>query len=279
MTTPLPDVERILLAANPRNDRCGQAAASLKVMLEKSGLTVGEAAQAGDVSPADLLVVLGGDGFLMHTLNALGYPSIAVFGLNYGQVGFLMNRPEHARDIAAMVREKQYHLTELPILEAHVAGETGEECVHAINDFVLERVSGQTSRLDVYIEGVLLNRYSGDGLIVATATGSTAYTLAAGGPVVHPGLHGLIVTPVNAHRPIQFHSLQFPLVLPLDSTVKITVADRDVRPTRLVADGSLVGRPRSVTIGSSRRSIHLIRTKGFSYISALVDKVIGNNGA
>jgi NAD+ kinase len=272
------EVQRVLLAVDGRNKGCTQAAPGLRARLEEGGFRPVEVREAGEITFSDVLVVLGGDGFLMHTLADLGYPSVAVLGLNFGQVGFLMNHPEHVRDLAEILRKRQYHVSELPIVAARVEDDEGRRDVFAINDFVLERVAGQTVRLDLYIEGVLLNRYSGDGLIVATGTGSTAYTLAAGGPVVHPGVHALVVTPVNAHRPIQFHSLQFPLVLPLDAHVEIKVVDRGARPTRLVADGSLVGTPHSIAIHWSRRSIHLIRTAEFNYVRALVQKVIGTNG-
>jgi NAD+ kinase len=188
-----------------------------------------------------------------------------------------MNHPDHVRDLAAILKARAFQVTELPIVEARIADDTGEREAFAINDFVLERVSGHTVRLDLFIEGVLLNRYSGDGLIVATATGSTAYTLAAGGPVVHPEVGALIVTPVNAHRPIQFHSLQFPLVLPLDSALNVTVVDRTARPARLVADGTQAGEPQSVSMRWSGRSIRLMRTADFNYVGALVQKVIGTN--
>jgi NAD+ kinase len=190
-----------------------------------------------------------------------------------------MNRPECGRDLPSILKGRRYHVTELPIVSALVSDENGEREVRAINDLVLERISGHTTHLDVYIEGVFLNHYSGDGLIVATATGSTAYTLAAGGPVVHPGVSALIVTPVNAHRPIQFHSLQFPLVLPLESRIDVEVREGETRPTRLVADGTPTGSPHSVSIRSSRRSVRLVRTEDFDYVGSLVQKVIGSDCA
>jgi len=272
------EIARIVVAADMVNRRCVEAASSLRESLEKCGLAACPVGDTRRLEDGDLLVVLGGDGFLMHTLAGLDYPSVKVLGLNFGQVGFLMNHPDHLKDLAEIVCTGRFVVTELPIISALISDGDGEREAFAINDFVLERVSGQTTRLDIFIEGVLLNRYSGDGVIVATAAGSTAYTLAAGGPVVHPDLHTLIVTPVNAHRPIQFHSLQFPLVLPLSSRLRIDVVEQENRPTRLVADGVSVGTPRRVAISASGRSVHLLRTEDFSYVGSLVKKVIGANG-
>ena len=272
------EITRILVAADEINRRCVEAALSLRESLEECGLPTSAVGEASAVGDGDLLVVLGGDGFLMHTLAGLNYPPVKVLGLNFGQVGFLMNHPDHLRNLAEIVCARKFVVTELPIISAVIKDGDGEREVFAINDFVLERISSQTTRLDIFIEGVLLNRYSGDGVIVSTAAGSTAYTLAAGGPVVHPDLHAIVVTPVNAHRPIQFHSLQFPLVLPLSSRLRIEVVDQENRPTRLVADGTSVGTPRGVAIGASGRSVQLLRTEDFNYVGSLVRKVIGANG-
>ena len=274
---PSREFKRIVVAADGRNPACNRAAEEVISRLSRCGLPALPLQEAGVPQTGDLLVMLGGDGFLMHTLRDLGHPAVAVLGLNFGQVGFLMNDPSHVEDLERIVCERRFHATELPIIEARTENGEEEEVLSAINDFVLERLSGQTIRLDLYIEGVLLNRYSGDGLIVATAAGSTAYTLAAGGPVVHPDVPALIVTPVNAHRPIQFHSLQFPLVLPLECRISITVVEREERPTRLVADGTPVGSPKKVHIAFSKRRMHLLRTEDFNYVGSLVDKVIGRN--
>ncbi|HAK93967.1 MAG TPA: hypothetical protein DCM87_02885 [Planctomycetes bacterium] len=276
MSTHKATFTRILVAADPRNPRCTAAASDLQGRLRRAGFATVPAAEAGAAGGEDLLVVLGGDGCLMHTLASLGYPPLAVFGVNFGQVGFLMNGPDSATDIVAILREGRCRETELPVLSARTIDAHGEREFLAINDFVLERVGGQTARLDLFIEGVLLNRYSGDGLIVATGTGSTAYTLAAGGPAVHPDVHAMIITPVNPHRPVQFHSLQFPLVLPLGARLEIRVVDRDARAMRLVADGNQAAEPESTVICWSGRKVRLLRTKDFSYVSALVQKVIGN---
>ncbi|HNS00284.1 MAG TPA: NAD(+)/NADH kinase [Planctomycetota bacterium] len=276
MSTQKTPFTRILLAPDPRNPRCTAAASDVQGRLRKAGFATAPVTAAGAVGEEDLLVVLGGDGSLMRTLAALGYPPLAVFGVNFGQVGFLMNGPDAVTDIVAILREGRWRETKLPVLSARAIDAQGEREFLAINDFVLERLGSQTARLDVFIEGVLLNRYSGDGLIVATGTGSTAYTLAAGGPAVHPAVDAMIITPVNPHRPVQFHSLQFPLVLPLGARLEIRVVDRSARAMRLVADGAQTAEPESAVICWSGRKVRLLRTPDFSYVSALVQKVIGS---
>ena len=153
------------------------------------------------------------------------------------------------------------------------SGEVVVSC--AMNDFVFERASGQTVHLRTYIDGVLLNRYSGDGLVVAPPGGSTAYSLAAGGPVVHPLVEGMLITPLYPHRPVQFHSLQFPILLPLSSCVRIEGEDIEKRPLRFVADGSATRHVQSVEIRAFERPVHLLRSSDYEFIDTLVHKIIG----
>jgi NAD+ kinase len=163
-----------------------------------------------------------------------------------------------------------------PVLQARVTLASGEVVVErAVNDFVLERASGQTVHLRTYIDGVLLNRYSGDGLVIATPGGSTAYSLAAGGPVVHQAVPGMLVTPLYAHRPVQFHSLQFPILLPLSSAVRVEAEDQPKRPVRLVADGSTREGLVAIEIRDSGRPVRLLRPADYGFIDTLVSKIIG----
>lgn len=224
----------------------------------------------------DRIVVLGGDGAMMGVLRALSFPTIPLFGVNYGRVGFLMNPRMPPGELARLLVEGPTIEQTFPVLRARVSLASGENVIeHAVNDFVLERASGQTVHLRTYIDGVLLNRYSGDGLVIATPGGSTAYSLAAGGPVVHQAVPGMLVTPLYAHRPVQFHSLQFPILLPLSSEVRVVADDQPKRPVRLVADGStregLVG----IEIRDSGRPVRLLRPADYGFIDTLVSKIIG----
>ncbi len=228
----------------------------------------------------DLIAVLGGDGSMMAMLRALEFPKIPIYGVNYGRVGFLMNPRLPGADLAEMLTSQEMIAQAFPVLQATAtleSGETVDFC--AVNDFVLERASGQTVHLRTYIDGVLLNRYSGDGLVIATPGGSTAYSLAAGGPVVHPLVKGMLITPLYPHRPVQFHSLQFPILLPLSSRVRIEGDDLEKRPLRFVADGASTRNVRSIEIRDFGRPVHLLRSSDYEFIDTLVHKIIGRRAA
>ncbi|MCA8961594.1 MAG: NAD(+)/NADH kinase [Planctomycetes bacterium] len=233
------------------------------------------------VPGVDLVLALGGDGFMMALIRALDYPSTSFYGINYGRVGFLMNPRLTAEELTRVLVDEAWSKCSYPVLEARITLSDGREVVErAFNDFVIERASGQTVELNCYIDDVLLNRYSGDGLIVATPGGSTAYSLAAGGPVVHHSVDSMVVTPLCPHRPIQFHSLQFPLVLTLRSAIRVVNSDRQKRPCRCVCDGRAVEHISEVSIRHRGLRVTLLRGAGYDFVDTLVKKVIGrSNGS
>ncbi|MDG1455743.1 MAG: NAD(+)/NADH kinase [Planctomycetota bacterium] len=234
---------------------------------------------APELDGVDLIVVAGGDGALMSLLRMLNHPSIPVYGINFGRVGFLMNPAREAHEVVGQIISGSCVQQHLPVLEATWKTTTGESGSAAgVNDVVLERASGQTVHLDVFIDGVRLNAYSGDGMIVATPAGSTAYSLAAGGPVIHPDVVGILATPLNAHRPVQFHSLQFPVVLPLETTIRLVGKGVDKRPIRLVVDGEANMDIQELSVSARGDFVTLLRLEGYQYVKGLVSRIIGEVG-
>jgi NAD+ kinase len=176
----------------------------------------------GDSAPLDLVVAVGGDGTILRTLRELRPRGIPLVAINAGSVGFLseMTLAEVPERLPALLAgggaiERRSTL-ETSVLRA---GEPAFSC-SALNDVVISQ--GTISRLldlDAAVDGQFLATYRADGLIVATPTGSTAYSLAAGGPVVHPVVPGIILTPINPHG-----FTQKPIVLPGTSLVDVSIA-------------------------------------------------------
>ena len=165
---------------------------------------------------SDLLVVLGGDGTILQVLHELEQRTPPMFGLNLGTLGFLTSASSGQwLDAVDAIVQGKYILSERTLLSVEVCheGKTEEPRI-ALNDAVISR--GELSRLirlDVLIDGEFLTEYNADGLIVATPTGSTAYSLSAGGPVLSPDSGVFVVTPICPHvltmRPVMVsdHSL------------------------------------------------------------------------
>ena len=161
-------------------------------------------AEGAEPAP-DLLVVLGGDGALLRAVHAFCATPIPTLGVNFGQVGFLASTPATRwEETLSSVLEGRSHLEPRMRLELH--GRTGRVDV-ALNDVVLARRPDQSMlRVALHVEDAWVTDYRADGLIVATPSGSTAYALSAGGPILVPELEAILVTPICsqslANRPI-----------------------------------------------------------------------------
>lgn len=150
----------------------------------------------------DLVIAIGGDGTMLRAVQ-LAYPGdVPLFGVNVGQMGYLTSiEPEDVEDALPRLLAGSYSVSDRTVLELSVESETGQARTwFALNEAVLEKVhAGHLVRLDVSIDSTYFTTYAADGVIVATATGSTAYSFSARGPIASPNLACLIVTPVSPH--------------------------------------------------------------------------------
>jgi NAD+ kinase len=269
-------MKSILCHADPNNPEGCRAAAAVVGRLREGGFQVVEGLEAHGGSQFDLVLLFGGDGFLMECLHRLDFPGTPVFGVNFGSVGFLMNPRECLSELGEMVKGWRFREEVHPVLEARLSlGDGTESVVRAFNDFVIERQSGQSLRLQVHLDGIFFNRYAGDGFVLSTAAGSTAYNLAAGGPVLHPDLRAMVITPLYPHRAAPFHSLQFPLLVPLGCRVRMEADDLPKRGMRLLADGRAHDRIASITVSDCGRKVRLLRAPDHVFFQTLSRKFIG----
>lgn len=183
---------------------------------------------------ADALVVLGGDGFMLHMLHMMldAGRVIPAFGINLGTVGFLMNRARPGKSVAERVA-KARHVAVSP-LEMIATTSSGEEFrYHAINEVSLLRETRQTAKLEVRVNGkVRMAELACDGVLLATPAGSTAYNLSANGPILPLGCAMLALTPISPFRPRRWKGA----ILPESAEVAFRVLESDKRPVAAVAD-------------------------------------------
>ena len=180
-----------------------------------------EPAVAGKVAHLDLLVTLGGDGSMLRAARMASASGIPILGVNLGRLGFLAEvQPAEWPQRLRQVLAGEYWVEERMMLHAECW--RGQELLgtyEALNDVVISRGSlARVVRLPTYIDGGYLTTYTADGLIVATATGSTAYALAAGGPIVPPELKNMLLVPLAPHL-----SLERAIVLSKGSMVRVKV--------------------------------------------------------
>lgn len=153
-------------------------------------------------SACELLVVMGGDGTILRAVHRMADKLPPVFGINIGSLGFLTCLgPGEIRRAVESIRNRDYLLSLRPLLEARLLTAAGQENIfYGLNDAVASR--GERSeivRIRVSLDGIPLTEYNADGLVVATPTGSTAYSLSAGGPILMPGSGSFVITPICPH--------------------------------------------------------------------------------
>ncbi|MFZ0668002.1 MAG: NAD(+)/NADH kinase [Acidimicrobiales bacterium] len=207
---------------------------------------------------ADLAVSLGGDGTMLRTVNLAWAPGVPVLGVNLGHLGYLTEVEPSGLEVALeKFLSGDYSLEERMMLDVSwrspTQGPVGR-CL-ALNEAVLEKtVPGHTIRLAASIGGRPFVTYAADGLIVATATGSTAYNLSVRGPILSPGLKAVIVTPISPHM-----LFDRPLVLDPSESLELTVAGP--RPGVLVVDGRTVATLDAgdvMSCAASERAVRLV---------------------
>lgn len=236
-------VRRALVLADASRSHAVDAAAAMAASLEGRGteVTLEPDARArcasGPLGPRpDLVVVLGGDGTVLAAARLLADDPAPVLGINFGRVGFLAPVPAEAAEAGLFDVLEGRALVE-PRMRIRATLPDGTSGV-ALNDVVIARPSaGPLLTLGLEADGERVSDYRADGLILATPSGSTAYSLAAGGPVMAPSLQGIVATPISAHA-----LAHRPLVMHPDALLRVGVAPDAGTSGELVLDGQPLGR-------------------------------------
>jgi NAD+ kinase len=187
------------------------------------------------IAKTDLILVIGGDGTMLGVARSLMGNSTPILGINTGNLGFLTAAPMPELDsVLQAIWSDDFRIHTRPFIEGVIRKTTGDEHFVALNDFVISR--GEVSRmiqLDVSVDGDFLTTYQCDGLIVCSPTGSTAYSLSAGGPIVSPRTPAITLTPICPHA-LSNRSV----IVPLDSVINVDVGSHP-QGTILTADGQV----------------------------------------
>jgi len=217
----------------------------------------------------DVAISLGGDGTMLRTVDLVAEAGIPVIGINVGQLGYLTEvDPDHARMALKRFLSGAYEIEERMLLAVRLGGPEPTEHV-ALNEAVIEKTPlGHTVRLAVSVDGEFFTTYAADGLIVATPTGSTAYSFSARGPIVAPMHRCLVLTPVSPH-------MLFDRTLVLDpySTLHLEVVGH--RPATVSADGRNLGTLApgdALTCTASPRTARLVTFGEHDFLAILKSK-------
>ncbi|HZL93320.1 MAG TPA: NAD(+) kinase [Vicinamibacterales bacterium] len=220
----------------------------------------------------DLVVAIGGDGTLLHAARHVAARDVPLLGINRGRLGFLTDiSPEHMLDAIDAILAGDYLAERRLMLAARTVDSTGDT-LFALNDVVLQK--GETGRLldfTTMVDGVYVNTHRGDGLIVATPTGSTAYALSCGGPIIQPNVDALVMVPICPHT-----LSDRPLVLPTTSTVQVSLDHGSHGSAHVVYDGEALGRlaeGETLSIALAAETVTLLHPRDYNYYELLRSKL------
>jgi NAD+ kinase len=226
------------------------------------------------ITQTDLILVIGGDGTMLSAARALKGANTPILGINTGNLGFLTAAPmADLEKVLEGIWSEDYRILSRPFMEASVKGRDEDSPLIAVNDFVISR--GELSRmiqLNVSVDGDFLTTYQCDGLIVCSPTGSTAYSLSAGGPIVSPSTSVMTMTPICPHA-LSNRSV----IVPLHSMIEVEVGVH--RPeTILTGDGSGVPtllKPRDIIqIRQSAHHFQILSVSGTNFFQTLRQKMM-----
>ncbi len=229
-------------------------------------------------SHAGMLLVLGGDGTMLNAARLAGERGIPILGVNMGGLGFLTEvQLENLYPSLERVFANEYVLDERLMLKAHVHrhGETVAQGV-VLNDVVISKGTlARMIELKISIQGRFVTNLRGDGLIVSSPTGSTAYSLSAGGPIVNPAVHSLMLTPVCPHT-----LTHRPLIVPGNAEIDVTLTSKDdgAMATMDGQVGVAISQGDTVEIKISEHQTRLIRFPETQYYEVLREKLKWGDG-
>lgn len=216
----------------------------------------------------DLLISIGGDGTFLESLPFAIHTGIPVIGINSGRLGFLANiAKEEISGACARIFANDYVVENRTLIEIHTKPDLFGGMGFALNDITVK--SEGLITVEAYVNEEYLNTYWTDGLIISTPTGSTAYSLSVGGPIVVPGSGNLIIAPIASHN-----LTVRPLIIPDSGIIRIRVTSRSGR-FRVTADSRwwMAESESSFSISRSEHTLRLVRLPGTSFYKTLRDKL------
>lgn len=294
--------QTIALMGNPRDPRAMEAMRILVIHLLHAGcgVRVSRAIRAKALPPgarrvteerlaagADLMIAIGGDGSMLYAARRLVGRQVPLLGINRGRLGFLADvGPEHMLIHMDQILAGRYVSEQRMLLEASLVRKNRIVArAFALNDVVVKRhATGRMVEYQTFVDGTYVNTHLGDGFIIATPTGSTAYALSCGGPIVEPGLDAVVLTPICPHT-----LSDRPLVIPGNRVIELHLHTSNPakaeKPRKagttdqadVTCDGELLGElePGSILrISAAEERIELVHPVGYDYFNILRSKLL-----
>lgn len=229
---------------------------------------------AEDFDKLDLAIVIGGDGTMLHVARLFASNNVPIIGINLGTLGFLTDIClSDMKNSINDILQGEYEIEERLMLKIEV--ENQGEIIHsdiAFNEFVIGRdTHAKLLHWRCFVNGRFLTRSRSDGVIISTPTGSTAYSLAAGGPILQPGLDTVVIVPISPHT-----LTNRPIVLSSDSLIEFKLDDANVKSSHISADGLISYQPKGddiIRIQKDKHRVKMVKPLNHDYYATLRSKL------
>jgi NAD+ kinase len=274
-------INSVGIVVKPNNPEARATATELFAWLKRRNIEqIGEPLSAGAIesdgaalSGADLVIVLGGDGTMIATARLIGESETFVVGINYGGLGYLTDfRIEEMFPALESIIAGEYDVDRRVMLEAELVHD-GQKTAsgRVLNDVVINKAAlARIITIDVLLNGLFVNSFRADGLIVSTPTGSTAYNLSAGGPIIFPTMNAVVITPI-----CPFTLTNRPIVIPDAAEIELVLKEEN-EGVILTFDGQLgfsITADDRVLIRKSKTTFNLVKPANRNYFDVLRDKL------
>ncbi|NCB41825.1 MAG: NAD(+)/NADH kinase [Clostridia bacterium] len=226
----------------------------------------------------ELLVCVGGDGTLLKGLHAFDFPNIPVVGVNTGHLGFFQELQHDELDrLVTLCREEKYSIQRHRLLRSTIYTGEGHSTVYrGLNDIVIKGSVSRITHLNMMIGTSFIERFSGDGILIASSAGSTAYNYSLGGSIVDPRLHLLQITPIAPMNTTAFRCFTSSVLLPSDMEIHISPEYDYDRGAVVVVDGTehTFEDVKKVTVDLCQQEVQLIRLENYDFWSKVKTKFL-----
>lgn len=245
----------------------------LEQKLHKSGFKV-----MNEFSPeAELIISIGGDGAFLRTLHENKFPDIPFLGINTGHMGFFQElQPNDMDEFIFMYKQERYKIQHLKTIKASVKCGSETHDLLGLNEIVIKSVNSRPIHLNLSIDNSFIERFSGDGIVVSTPAGSTAYNYSLGGSIVDPRLSILQITPIAPMNTTAYRSFTSSVVLPQELFVLVHPENREENSCMLVADGMeyIFREISEITLGFSDTIVKLMRLEQYDFWNKVKTKFL-----
>ena len=245
----------------------------LKSKLENSGFSV----LTTFSEDAELIVCIGGDGAFLQTVHELNFPHIPIIGINTGHLGFFQEiQPNQLDEFIINYKQGKYGIQLLSTVKA-TATIDGKQIVHrGLNEIIIRGDMSYSIHLNISIGGSFIERFSGDGILVATPAGSTAYNYSLGGSIVDPRLNLLQLTPIAPMNTTAYRSFTSSILLPTNSSLEIMPEYPKNHGLQILVDGTQYsyGDIEHISIGLSTKEVKLLRFETYDFWSKVKSKFL-----